>query len=412
MEGGINYVKVPNILLQDELKLRVYAYNRDYTKIEQDFKIIPRSKPADYVYTPTEIKSFEALEARVETLETEGVPQETFDKGIEEYLKTHELPTGVSSWNDLTDKPFYTDMADVILLENHNIVTSGSGAVQGSTAIGKVELTYGDTYYVVFDGNEYECVCGSFIWYNTSTAEYHTYQYLGNGSLFGTFISSGKISKTLPDTGEPFMIYGEDNSIGQETIIIRENVVEESPSDTHSVVIKQPADGSKIHTIDGRYIPSNIARKEDLVSYVTKTELNAAGYTTMAAVEAKGYLTEHQDLSQYALKTEIPSVEGLATETYVDNAIANIEIGTSDNEIYIGATEPTNSSTKLWINPDGSSANYATETYVDNAISAIVIPDVSNFTTMAEVEAKGYQTENQVNALINTALGVIENGAY
>lgn len=76
MEGGINYVNVPNILLQDELKLRVYAYNRDYTKFEEDFKIIPRSKPADYVYTPTEIKSFEALEARVETLETSGYQTE------------------------------------------------------------------------------------------------------------------------------------------------------------------------------------------------------------------------------------------------------------------------------------------------------------------------------------------------
>lgn len=76
----------------------------------------------------------------------------------------------------------------------------------------------------------------------------------------------------------------------------------------------------------------------------------------------KGYLTEHQDLSEYAKKTEIPSVEGLATKTYVDNAVG-----------------------------------------------AIVIPDVSNFTTMAAVEAKGYQTEAQVNTLINTALGAISN---
>ena len=126
----------------------------------------------------------------------------------------------------------------------------------------------------------------------------------------------------------------------------------------------------------------------------------------------KGYLTEHQDLSEYAKKTELPSIEGLATETYVNNAIAKIEIGTSDNESYIGTTEPTDSSTKLWINPDGSSANYATETYVDTAIAAITIPDVSNFITMAAVEAKGYQTESQVNTLINTALGVIENGTY
>ena len=40
------------------------------------------------------------------------------------------------------------------------------------------------------------------------------------------------------------------------------------------------------------------------------------------------------------------------------------------------------------------------------------IPDTSGFTTMTAVEEKGYQTEDQVNALINTALGVIENGTY
>ena len=45
--------------------------------------------------------------------------------------------------------------------------------------------------------------------------------------------------------------------------------------------------------------------------------------------------------------------------------------------------------------------NYATTTYVDNAIANIEIPDVS-----------GFQTEEQVNTLINQALGVIENGTY
>ena len=39
-----------------------------------------------------------------------------------------------------------------------------------------------------------------------------------------------------------------------------------------------------------------------------------------------GYLTEHQDVSHLALKSEIPSIEGLATEQYVDEAINNIEI--------------------------------------------------------------------------------------
>ena len=222
MEGGVNYVNVPNILLQENFKLRVYGYDKEFTKFEEDFKIIPRSKPADYVYTPTEIKSFEALEARVETLETEGPPQETLNKGIEEYLKTHELPTGATE--------------------------EQVQQIEGNTA-----------------------------------------------------------------------------------------AITQAQSD-----------------IDALEAAAN--------NYALKTEIPTVPTKVSAFENDKGYLTEHQDLSAYALKTEIPSVEGLATETYVDNAIA-----------------------------------------------AIVIPDVSNFTTMATVEAKGYQTESQVNALINTALGAISN---
>ena len=41
-------------------------------------------------------------------------------------------------------------------------------------------------------------------------------------------------------------------------------------------------------------------------------------------------------------------------------------------------------------------AYYASKQYVDNAI-----PNVSNFITMAAVEEKGYQTADQVTALIN-----------
>ena len=74
----------------------------------------------------------------------------------------------------------------------------------------------------------------------------------------------------------------------------------------------------------------------DLSSYAKKTDIpDVSGYLTSIPEEyvtetelnAKGYLTEHQDLSAYALKTEIPTVpslEGYATKTYVDNAVSNI----------------------------------------------------------------------------------------
>ena len=102
-----------------------------------------------------------------------------------------------------------------------------------------------------------------------------------------------------------------------------------------------------------------------------------------------------------------------------------------ESGVYVGTEEP-GEGIFVWVNPQGEgSNNLATKEYVDEAIAAIggggtvdlsnyytkeeteaLIPDTSGFTTMTAVEEKGYQTEAQVNSLINTALGVIENGNY
>ena len=55
-----------------------------------------------------------------------------------------------------------------------------------------------------------------------------------------------------------------------------------------------------------------IPEAPDLTPYATESWVEGKGYTTMTEVEAKGYLTEHQDLSTYALKSEIPSLTGYA----------------------------------------------------------------------------------------------------
>ena len=95
--------------------------------------------------------------------------------------------------------------------------------------------------------------------------------------------------------------------------------------------------------------------------YVTETELNA-----------KGYLTEHQDLSAYALKSEIPTVPTKTSDLTNDSGFITVA------DI-----------------PELDLSNYALKTE---------IPDVS-----------AYQTQEQVNALINNALskiGIAEEGAY
>lgn len=65
------------------------------------------------------------------------------------------------------------------------------------------------------------------------------------------------------------------------------------------------------------------------------------------------------------------------------------------------------------IGPQGEPGQDYVLTEADKSeIAGMVVVDTSTFATMAQVEAKGYQTEAEVNALINTALGVIENGTY
>lgn len=68
-------VDVPNILLQDNLSIRAYAYCGECrTLFEQSFEVLYKTKPADYVYTETEVKSYALLDERITALE-QGEPK-------------------------------------------------------------------------------------------------------------------------------------------------------------------------------------------------------------------------------------------------------------------------------------------------------------------------------------------------
>ena len=69
-ENGKRVVNVPNILLQTDWKINVYAYNENYTKFSDCFDVVKRTKPADYVYTEAE---FITLEKAVESAVAERI---------------------------------------------------------------------------------------------------------------------------------------------------------------------------------------------------------------------------------------------------------------------------------------------------------------------------------------------------
>ena len=108
-------------------------------------------------------------------------------------------------------------------------------------------------------------------------------------------------------------------------------------------------------------VPSKVSQLENDSNYLSSIPEE---YVTDTELNAKGYLTEHQDLSAYALKTEIPTVpslDGYATTQYVDNAVANVP--TTDLSNYYTKSE-TYSKTEvdtLVANSGGSSSGGTTE---------------------------------------------------
>lgn len=87
---------------------------------------------------------------------------------------------------------------------------------------------------------------------------------------------------------------------------------------------------------------SALAGKQPAGDYALRSEIpSVAGLASESWVQSQGYLTQHQDISGKAdtsyvdseisrVEGEIPSLSGYATETYVDTAIATAIAGVDD----------------------------------------------------------------------------------
>lgn len=104
---GLRVADVPNILLQENWRINVYAYDTNYTKHCDVFEVVRRSKPADYVYTETEIKNYDELLERLEEIEKNGISDETVAAAVEKYMDENDIKvdlTGYATEEYVNDK--------------------------------------------------------------------------------------------------------------------------------------------------------------------------------------------------------------------------------------------------------------------------------------------------------------------
>jgi hypothetical protein len=150
VEDGVTLVNVPNILLQSSWRIKVYAFNVHYTKYDDCFEVKARTKPSDYVYTETEVRTFNALEERLEAVES-MVDPEGIAKAVEEYMAANpvEIPEEYVTEDELTDYAKKTDIPSTEGLATEKYVDD---------AIADIEPTDLGNYYTKteVDGKGYQ----------------------------------------------------------------------------------------------------------------------------------------------------------------------------------------------------------------------------------------------------------------
>lgn len=187
----------------------------------------------------------------------------------------------------------------------------------------------------------------------------------------------------------------------------------------HALKSELPTKVSQLQN-DSKFITREEVPETDLSAYAKKSEIPDVSdfitsipseYITESELNAKGYLTQHQDISHLAPKSSIPTkVSQLANDSNYLTSIPSTYITEAELEA------------KNYLTEHQSLAAYATKTYVDNTVAENQpnlsgyakksdIPDVSDFiseipseyVTDSELAAKKYATESYVGEAIAQA---------
>lgn len=199
------------------------------------------------------------------------------------------------------------------------------------------------------------------------------------------------------------------------------DIIDESKEEIPTRLSELINDTGFIVNIPGEYVTESelsdkgyLTEHQDLTDYAKKSDISDEvnkiitdenfitsipdEYITEDELEDKGYLTEHQDLSDYAKKADIPTVPtevsafnndaNYATESYVDSAISDAQLGGGD-EVDL--------------------SNYAKKDEIPTVTSQLTndsgyissIPD--EYITEGELDAMNYATQSYVAQKISEA---------
>jgi hypothetical protein len=162
---GLRVANIPNVILQDNCDMNIFAWVIDndgaYTKHREIIKVNRRSKPADYVYTENEVKTWEALSERVDEIEKNGISNEVIEGAVEKYLNENpvDVPevdlSGYATKEEVNGKASINDMTNYIKEHKEELKgDKGEPGINGTNGIDGKTPVKGTDYYTEADKQE------------------------------------------------------------------------------------------------------------------------------------------------------------------------------------------------------------------------------------------------------------------
>ena len=143
---------------------------------------------------------------------------------------------------------------------------------------------------------------------------------------------------------------------------------------------------------DTKYDDTEVKRR--LTELENKPAVDTSVFVTEEKLNSKGYLTQHQDLTPYALKSEIP-------QPYNDTPLKERVTALESKAIEGGAYDDSdlkNRVTTLENKPNVDLSNYVTSEQLENKHYLTQHQPLDNLVTKEELNSKGYLTDETLNS--------------
>lgn len=466
-ENGERYVNVPNILLQQPWAIQAYGCCEINVRTEATFEVVRRERPADYVYTETEVKKYSDLDKRIDEVE----------KVVAELPKVPTIPDQLPNPQpivlNVNGEAHEYDGSERVEL---NISEPSGGALRVTMTGPENNITIDKTFEEILEAVE----SGKYVdLFHPSNARLYKLKRFSEGQVSFEYLEAlpqintvgvyrtvninkdGTIwnletktkTLTIKVNGEKYEYWGgtsvevdipappSEESIHALVQSEVDKVTDEFPTDEH---IRELAREEMPEVPDDTHI-AEVAKTQVTWENIPDKPFGAGEVIlplTVLNVDADSgmaYVTPEMNLEvgkTYTVTWNGVKYECTAVEQELDGMmcvwVGNLGVMTEGGEpgpepFVVGAL-PAEVAAEMRIggvamsldgsvNPmlviEGGGVKTLDPIYLPDVVALKTdIPDVTGYATMEAVEAKGYQTEAQVQDLITTALGVIENGTY